>query len=66
MDVFIHYALAASEEAVRVAQLEIPEELGPEVGVSIGLESVVCRISKNTARSLLNGARQKYPPFSFP
>ncbi len=37
MDIFIQYAMAACEEAVKVAQLEIPEELGPDVGVSIGV-----------------------------
>ncbi|MFH2131524.1 MAG: beta-ketoacyl-ACP synthase II [bacterium] len=37
MDIFIQYAIAASEEAVKMAQLEIPEELGPDVGVSIGV-----------------------------
>lgn len=37
MDTFIHYSIAACEEAIRVAKLEISEELGPEVGVSIGV-----------------------------
>lgn len=37
MDVFIHYAIAACDEAVKVAQLVIPDELAHEVGVSIGV-----------------------------
>ena len=37
MDTFIHYALAACDEAMKVAELEIPEDLGPDVGVSIGV-----------------------------
>lgn len=37
MDTFIHYAIAACDEAMKMAQLEIPEELGPDVGVSIGV-----------------------------
>lgn len=37
MDVFIQYALAACEEAMKTANLEIPDELGPDVGVSIGV-----------------------------
>jgi 3-oxoacyl-[acyl-carrier-protein] synthase II len=37
MDTFIHYAMAACGEAMKVAQLEISDELGPDVGVSIGV-----------------------------
>ncbi|MBT3225399.1 MAG: beta-ketoacyl-ACP synthase II [Deltaproteobacteria bacterium] len=37
MDIFIQYALAACDEAMKMAELEIPEELGPDVGVSIGV-----------------------------
>ncbi len=36
-DVFIQYALASCDEALRDAKLEITEELGPEVGASIGV-----------------------------
>lgn len=37
MDVFIQYALAACDEALEDAQLEITEELGYDVGTSIGV-----------------------------
>lgn len=37
MDTFIHYAIAACDEAFKMAKLEIPDELGPDVGVSIGV-----------------------------
>ena len=37
MDTFIQYALAACDEAMQDAALEIDEGLGPEVGVSIGV-----------------------------
>ena len=37
MDTFIHYALAACEEAMREADLEISEELEYDAGVSIGV-----------------------------
>ncbi len=37
MDVFIQYTLAACDEALKDANLEITEELGPEVGTSIGV-----------------------------
>jgi len=37
MDIFIQYALAACDEAMKMAELEIPEDLGPDVGVSIGV-----------------------------
>jgi 3-oxoacyl-[acyl-carrier-protein] synthase II len=37
MDVFIQYAIAACQEAVNHADLEITEELGPDVGVSVGV-----------------------------
>ncbi len=37
MDSFIHYSIAACEEAMRIAELEIPEDMGDEVGVSIGV-----------------------------
>jgi len=37
MDIFIQYALAACDEALEDAQLEITEELGYDVGTSIGV-----------------------------
>jgi 3-oxoacyl-[acyl-carrier-protein] synthase II len=37
MDVFIQYALAACDEALEDAQLEITKELGYDVGTSIGV-----------------------------
>jgi len=37
MDLFIQYALAASDEAMKMSKLEITSELEPDVGVSIGV-----------------------------
>lgn len=37
MDVFIHYALAATKEALEDAQLEITDDIAEETGVSIGV-----------------------------
>jgi 3-oxoacyl-[acyl-carrier-protein] synthase II len=37
MDIFIQYALVAAKEALRDADLEITEELAPDVGVSVGV-----------------------------
>ncbi len=37
MDIFIQYSIAACDEALKSAGLEITEELGPDVGVSIGV-----------------------------
>lgn len=37
MDIFIQYAIAACDEALEDAQLEITEELGYDVGTSIGV-----------------------------
>lgn len=37
MDIFIQYALVAAKEALRDANLEITDELAPEVGVSVGV-----------------------------
>jgi 3-oxoacyl-[acyl-carrier-protein] synthase II len=37
MDIFIQYAIAACDEALEDAQLKITEELGYEVGTSIGV-----------------------------
>lgn len=37
MGTFIQYAIAAADEAMKVAKLEIPEEISDEAGVSIGV-----------------------------
>ncbi|MBU2511459.1 beta-ketoacyl-ACP synthase II [bacterium] len=37
MDMFIQYAIAACQEALNHSNLEITEELGPDVGVCIGV-----------------------------
>ena len=37
MDLFIHYAVAATQEALQDAELEITEDLEEEVGVSLGV-----------------------------
>lgn len=37
MDVFIQYAIAACQEAMGQSGLEISEELGPDIGVSVGV-----------------------------
>ncbi len=37
MDIFIQYAIAACQEALQHANLEISEELGPDVGVCVGV-----------------------------
>ena len=37
MDLFIHYAIAATQEALQDAALEITEPLEEEVGISMGV-----------------------------
>lgn len=37
MDVFIQYAIAACDEALKQAELEITDELAPDVGVCVGV-----------------------------
>ena len=37
MDIFIHYALVATAEALQDAGLEIDDEVGNETGVSVGI-----------------------------
>jgi len=66
MDYFIHYSLAATQEAMKDANLEITEELSYETGVSVGvgIGGLGC-IEANT-EIILNKGPRRVTPFFIP
>ncbi len=66
MDVFIHYALAACDEAINDAQLEITEELGYEVGTSIGVGIGGLPNIQHYSNVVENRGPSKITPFFIP
>ncbi len=66
MDVFIQYAIAASEFAVRDAGLEPDRALGPEVGVVIASGIGGFSTIEREHRALLKGGPRKISPFFIP
>ncbi len=66
MDVFIQYAIAASEFAVRDAGLEADRALGPEVGVVIASGIGGFSTIEREHRALLKGGPRKISPFFIP
>ena len=66
MDVFIQYAIAASEFAVRDAGLATGEALGPDVGVFIASGIGGFSTIEREHRALLKGGPRKISPFFIP
>ena len=66
MDVFIQYAIAASEFAVRDAGFETDRALGPEVGVVIASGIGGFTTIEREHRALLKGGPRKISPFFIP
>jgi len=63
---FIHLALAASDEAVRMSGLQVTPELGPRVGVHIGSGIGGFDVIEREHSNLLNGGPRKISPFFIP
>ena len=66
MDIFIQYAIAASEFAVRDAGFETDRALGPEVGVVIASGIGGFTTIEREHRALLKGGPRKISPFFIP
>ena len=66
MDVFIQFAIAASEFAVRDAGLKTGHALGPRVGVYIASGIGGFSTIEREHRALLNGGPRKISPFFIP
>jgi 3-oxoacyl-[acyl-carrier-protein] synthase II len=66
MDVFIQYAIAASQFAVDDAGLQVTPELGPRVGVLIGSGIGGFTTIEREHRALLEGGPRKISPFFIP
>jgi 3-oxoacyl-[acyl-carrier-protein] synthase II len=63
---FIHFALAASDEAMRMSGLQITPENGERVGVHIGSGIGGFDIIEREHRALLEGGPRKISPFFIP
>jgi 3-oxoacyl-[acyl-carrier-protein] synthase II len=63
---FIHLALAASDEAMRMSGLEIAPELAPRVGVHIGSGIGGFDVIEREHSNLLNGGPRRISPFFIP
>jgi 3-oxoacyl-[acyl-carrier-protein] synthase II len=63
---FIHLALAASQEAMRMSGLEVNDELAPRVGVHIGSGIGGFDVIEREHSNLLNGGPRKISPFFIP
>src|SRR6195256_624423 len=66
MDVFIQYAIAASQFAMDDARLTITPEMGPSVGVSIGSGIGGFSTIEREHKALLDGGPRKVSPFFIP
>ncbi len=66
MDIFIQYAIGACEEAMKQAGLTITEELGPEVGVSVGVGIGGLPGIQNSSLIVENRGPSKVSPFFIP
>jgi 3-oxoacyl-[acyl-carrier-protein] synthase II len=66
MDVFIQYAIAASQFAVDDAELAITPELGPRVGVFIASGIGGFTTIEREHKALLEGGPRKISPFFIP
>lgn len=63
---FIHLALAASEEAMKAAGLEVSEDISTRVGVHIGSGIGGFDVIEREHVALLNGGPRKISPFFIP
>jgi 3-oxoacyl-[acyl-carrier-protein] synthase II len=63
---FIHLALAASDEAMRMSGLEVTPELAPRVGVHIGSGIGGFDVIEREHSNLLNGGPRRISPFFIP
>jgi 3-oxoacyl-[acyl-carrier-protein] synthase II len=66
MDLFIQYAIAASQFAMDDARLTITPEIGPSVGVSIGSGIGGFSTIEREHKALLDGGPRKISPFFIP
>ena len=66
MDVFIQYAIAASDFALQDAALEADQPLGPDVGVFIASGIGGFSTIEREHRALLEGGPRKISPFFIP
>src|SRR4029077_13773830 len=66
MDLFIQYAIAASQFAMDDARLTITPEMGPSVGVSIGSGIGGFSTIEREHKALLDGGPRKISPFFIP
>src|SRR5205085_4970727 len=63
---FIHFALAASDEAIKSSGLEISHENADRVGVHIGSGIGGFDVIEREHSNLLNGGPRKISPFFIP
>ena len=66
MDIFIQYAIAASEFAIRDAGVKTDQRLGPEVGVFLASGIGGFSTIEREHRALLEGGPRKISPFFIP
>src|SRR5687768_8860975 len=66
MDIFIQYAIAASQFAVEDAKLDVTPELGPRVGVFIASGIGGFTTIEREHKALLDGGPRKISPFFIP
>jgi 3-oxoacyl-[acyl-carrier-protein] synthase II len=66
MDLFIHYAIAASDFAIQDSGLKIDFSNGPRVGVYIGSGIGGFGVIEATHKALLEGGPRKISPFFIP
>ena len=63
---FIHLALAATDEAMKMSGLQVSDDLAPRVGVHIGSGIGGFDVIEREHSNLLNGGPRKISPFFIP
>jgi 3-oxoacyl-[acyl-carrier-protein] synthase II len=63
---FIHLALAAADEAMKISGLEVTEELSTRIGVHVGSGIGGFDVIEREHSNLLNGGPRKISPFFIP
>jgi len=63
---FIHLAMAAADEAMKSAGLQVTDELSPRIGVHIGSGIGGFDVIEREHSNLLNGGPRKISPFFIP